>query len=167
MQTCYIFDIDGTLANSKSRAEKFLKPPEGAIHFNRDEIDWVPDWDGFYENCDLDEEIVGVANVLRCLVYTGEVILFVTGRPEQYREKTLKWLCKLLDCSKEEFDIQCTLLMRKDGDHSQDYKLKREIFEQTIKNNYNVLGVFEDRDQCVTMWRQLGLQCFQVAAGDY
>lgn len=28
-------------------------------------------------------------------------------------------------------------------------------------------GVFEDRKQCVDMWRSLGLTCYQVADGNY
>ena len=42
-----------------------------------------------------------------------------------------------------------------------------KINEQEIKDKYDVIGVFEDRDSCVKMWRALGLTCFQVADGSY
>ena len=57
--------------------------------------------------------------------------------------------------------------MREDTDHRPDWQVKREIYEREIKDKYNVIGVFEDRQQCVDMWRSLGLTCFQVAKGDY
>lgn len=57
--------------------------------------------------------------------------------------------------------------MRPDGDHRPDYVIKREIYEREIKDKYDVIGVFEDRQRCVDMWRALGLTCFQVAPGDY
>ena len=59
------------------------------------------------------------------------------------------------------------LYMRKDGDYRPDCIVKREIYEQEIKDKYDVVGVFEDRDSCVKMWRALGLTCFQVADGSY
>lgn len=164
---CFIFDIDGTLANCKERAERFLKKPEGAIHFKDDELGWVPDWDNFYERCDLDDPVVGVCHVLGSLIHSGFPILFVTGRPENVRDKTIDWLCKTMDMPKPGFMAQCSLFMRSIADHRQDFELKKQIYNNKIRPYYNVLGVFEDRDQCVQMWRDLGLQCFQVADGAY
>ena len=36
-----------------------------------------------------------------------------------------------------------------------------------INGKYNVLGVFDDRDQVVSVWRSLGLTCFQVNWGNF
>lgn len=36
-----------------------------------------------------------------------------------------------------------------------------------IKDKYNVLGIFDDRQQVVDMWRSLGLKCFQVEPGNF
>ncbi|KAB1900519.1 5'-hydroxyl kinase, partial [Micromonospora sp. AMSO31t] len=36
-----------------------------------------------------------------------------------------------------------------------------------IKDRYRVVGVFDDRQQVVRMWRSLDLTVFQVAEGDF
>lgn len=155
----FIFDIDGTIADCSHRVH-FLKPPAGLIHFEKGETDWKPDWDAFYDACDKDEPIMNVLRVLANLDNSYEII-FVTGRPERIRNKTHLWIAEYLCLG------YCHMYMRKDGDHRPDYQVKREIYETQIKDKYDVIGVFEDRKQCVDMWRALGLQCYQVNNGDY
>ncbi len=159
--TAYIFDIDGTLASCAPRLH-FITPPAGTIHFNMNEVDWEPDWDSFFDACKDDAPIENVCRVCRevCMYYTA---IFLTGRPEKCRQNTLDWL-KNNDLPIADMDI---LFMREDGDRRPDYLIKREIYEREIKDKYEVVGVFEDRQQCVDMWRSLGLTCFQVARGDY
>ena len=36
-----------------------------------------------------------------------------------------------------------------------------------IRDRWRVVGVFDDRQQVVRMWRALGLTVFQVAEGDF
>jgi hypothetical protein len=57
--------------------------------------------------------------------------------------------------------------MRVAGDHRKDSIVKQEIFENHIDGMFDVQFVLDDRDQVVTMWRSLGLQCFQVAEGNF
>lgn len=166
MQDAYIFDIDGTLADCSQRVY-FITPPEGAIHFNLDEIDWEPDWESFYKDCVNDKPITNVVNLLKIIAYQNIPIMFITGRPENYRGETVKWLCKVLDMDPKIFYIQCELYMRPVGDHRKDYEYKKWIWDTKVKDNYDINGVFEDRTQCVNMWRSLGLTCFQVNNGDY
>lgn len=45
--------------------------------------------------------------------------------------------------------------------------MKKEIYEKYIKGKYNVMGVFDDRDRVVEMWRSIGLTCFQVDYGKF
>ena len=63
------------------------------------------------------------------------------------------------------------LLMRSDGDNRSDYIVKKEIYEQNIRDWQDVLFVLDDRNskKCpvVDMWREQGLTCFQVAEGDF
>lgn len=150
----YIFDIDGTLADCRHRL-RFILPPAGGIY--DEELDWKPDWKSFYEQCPYDQPIEDVCRVCRELGYP---VIYITGRPQEYREQTDKWITYN--------DLPGGLLfMRQDGDHRPDYEYKREIYKKYIEGHYNILGVFEDRTQCVDMWRELGLTCFQVAKGDY
>ena len=87
-------------------------------------------------------------------------IIFLSGREEISREATEEWLDKYMI----EYDA---LYMRKAGDHRPDDIVKRELYEEYIKDKYNVLGVFDDRPKVVRMWRrELGLLVFQLADND-
>ena len=57
--------------------------------------------------------------------------------------------------------------MRKNGDSRRDSIVKEEIFWNDIEPKYNVLAVFDDRDQVVKMWRELGIKCFQCEYGNF
>ena len=57
--------------------------------------------------------------------------------------------------------------MRNDFDERKDVIIKREIFEQEIKDKYNVMFILDDRNQCVDFWRKIGLTCFQVDYGNF
>ena len=57
--------------------------------------------------------------------------------------------------------------MRSTEDNRKDAVVKREIYDNWIKDKYNVLAVFDDRNQCVDMWRGLGLTCLQVDYGNF
>jgi hypothetical protein len=58
------------------------------------------------------------------------------------------------------------LLMRQAEDTRKDSIIKLELFNE-VKLDYYVVGVFDDRNQVVELWRDLGLQCYQVADGDF
>ena len=60
------------------------------------------------------------------------------------------------------------LILRDKGDYRKDCYVKYDIYNNHIKDNWNVISVFDDRNQVVDMWRNgLGLQCFQVADGNF
>lgn len=147
-QDIIIFDIDGTLANSEERAETFLSGD-------------VKDWDSFYDNCDKDDCIQPTCDLCRMLENNPLYeVFYLTGRPESAREKTMAWM--------HEHNLRGrNLFMRKDGDHRPDYVFKKDVYETEFMLDYNVVAVFEDRQQCVDMWRELGITCYQVAKGDY
>lgn len=156
----YIFDIDGTLADCSQRLH-FILPSKEDISGDIDLDKIAPDWESFYKDCVNDKPIQPVLMLLLDLQRAGATIIFVTGRPEKYMEETLNWLCDKLDCN------SVILMMRKDGDHRPDYIVKKEIYDEYIKPYHHIDGVFEDRKQCVDMWRSLGLTCYQVADGNY
>lgn len=143
----YIFDIDGTLADCSHRLHHITGSKK--------------DYDAFYAACKDDESITDVCMIAWKL--DSYHIIYLTGRPEKYRDMTTEWLVK------NDLDFHCYphLVMRANGDHRPDYVIKQEIYEREIKDKYDVIGVFEDRQQCVDMWRKLGLTCFQVANGNY
>ena len=61
--------------------------------------------------------------------------------------------------------------MRITGDGRNDTIVKKELYEENIKGNYEILFVLDDRNSekypVVGMWRELGLTCFQVADGNF
>ena len=90
-------------------------------------------------------------------------IIFLSGRQDtkQCREDTEKWLKDNLRLS------EVTLIMRSEGDFRPDDVVKKELYQKYIKDKYNVVCVFDDRDKVVRMWRNLGLLCCQVYYGNF
>lgn len=92
----------------------------------------------------------------------GYKVVFVSGRSEDCRAMTEEWLAECLP-----FRVR-HLFMRASGDMRKDSIVKRELFDKNIRGAFNVVCVFDDRDQVVKMWRhELGLTCLQVAEGAF
>ena len=91
-------------------------------------------------------------------------IIFLSGRQEKDREPTEKFL------EKHRLN-RYPLFMRTTDDFRNDIVIKKELYEENIKGNYEILFVLDDRnsEKCpvVDMWRELGLACFQVADGNF
>lgn len=137
----YIFDIDGTLA----------------IHTSRTAFE--------YEKCGTDSVNMYTKRILDSVYdvlpnYTDHIII-VSGRPgkESIKEKTVMWL--------EENEIHYDkLYMIDENDSSRDDLVKRKIYEEHIKNKYEVMGVFDDRLRTCRMWHLMGLPVFRVGDPD-
>jgi len=90
----------------------------------------------------------------------GYKIIVMSGRDASCREETIKWL--------QFYDIPFSELhMRAEGDMRKDNIVKQELFDEHIRFNYWVVAVYDDRDQVVDMWRAMGVDCFQVAPGNF
>jgi hypothetical protein len=90
----------------------------------------------------------------------GCKVILLSGRDESCREETDKWL--------DRWGIfYDQLIMRTANDNRKDSIIKEELFNEHIKNKYNIHAVFDDRDQVVAVWRKLGLKCFQVEYGHF
>lgn len=90
------------------------------------------------------------------------IILYTSGRPDNYYAQTLNWLYE-----NNLFDDGDQLRMRTAGDDRRDWLIKYEIFNGFYRNNYNVLGAIDDRKQVIDMWRKLGLTVADVAGGTF
>ena len=132
-----ICDIDGTLA----------------IKGDRDIYD--------YSKVHLDTPNMPVVHLAQVL---GEerLLIFVSGREDNCRMDTMDWLKDNLG-----FAFTPDLFMRKTGDMRKDSIVKREIFDEHIRDKYQIDYVLDDRDQVVEMWRSLGLTVLQVAEGKF
>ena len=100
-----------------------------------------------------------VARMLLILHSTGDKIVICSGRDESCRQTTIDWLNKYSIPYNE-------LYMRQTDDNRKDSVIKLELLNQ-ITQKYNVVSVFDDRDQVVDMWRASGITCFQVNYGDF
>ena len=135
---CIICDIDGTVANMDGRSPyDYSAVTSDTPDF--DIIDIVTSLVSNFDDCQL---------------------IFVSGRPDSCREATINWLETFIP-------VDFKLYMRKDGDWRKDATIKEEIYREYIKDRYNVWCVFDDRDQTVAKWRELGLLTFQVANGNF
>lgn len=133
---CIICDLDGTLALNAGR-------------------DWFD-----YGKVITDKLDWRINDVLFEFYYTHDLI-FITGRDEECREVTEKWINEV--AGHENFK----LYMRSHGDKRPDQDVKKELYEKYVEPHYNVSCVLEDRNKVVEMWRELGLLCLQVCDGNY
>jgi hypothetical protein len=59
------------------------------------------------------------------------------------------------------------LYMRPEGDMRKDAIVKLEIFDNEIRDNYDVQFALDDRNQVVEAYRSIGLTVLQVADGEF
>jgi len=146
-----VVDIDGTIANCKERADKYLSQTP-------------KDWTSFFDACDEDKPIQQIITLVEELSMHYDVV-FCSGRCERVREKTLKWMADNMITINGEFD----LILRNDDDFRPDTEVKPEILDAFLKKHPNreVAYIIEDRNCMVAKWRELGYTVLQVADGDF
>lgn len=141
LQKVVICDIDGTIALRNDRSP--------------------------FDNTKVGEDTFDprMGQVLEMCIDAGVDIIFVSGREDinDCKLLTLNWLNKNFKYDDSHWD----LYMRNEGDHRSDDIVKKEIYDKYIKDQYNVVCVFDDRDRVVKMWREEGLLCNQVYYGEF
>jgi phosphoglycolate phosphatase-like HAD superfamily hydrolase len=142
---CYLFDIDGTLADLTHRLPHIQKEPK--------------DWDAFFAACRDDRPIEHIVDLVHALSHFDHIVL-VSGRSDRVKRQTKDWL-------REHLINYDALYMRRDGDHRPDNQVKAELLDRLLADGYKPRIVFEDRDQVVQMWRARGIPCAQVADGNF
>lgn len=132
----YIVDIDGTLSEK----------------CNRNIFD--------YSKVKYDLPIEHIATIISSLHDTTDYkIFFLSGRDDKCFDETLNWLRKNI----YPFIISNDLIMRTTGDKRKDSIVKMELFDKYIRNDYNVLAVFDDRKQVIEeCWSVLGVNIINV-----
>jgi phosphoglycolate phosphatase-like HAD superfamily hydrolase len=138
---CFIFDLDGTLADDSHRWH----------HVQRS-----GDWDSYYAAAVQDKAIDHVLKVALALQSSGYAIAIVTGRSESIRQETEDWLLRHGILFRE-------LIMRKLTDRRRNSELKLSALEELRQRGYDVLMVFEDLPAAVATYRAAGVPCAQVA----
>lgn len=87
-------------------------------------------------------------------------VIVMSGRDEACRAETEQWLVD----NGIQYDH---LFMRPEGDMRKDSIVKAELFDEHIRDNFDVKFVLDDRQQVVDMWRSMGITCLQVAEGNF
>lgn len=136
LPTAWLVDIDGTLAHMGDRS------PYDTTRVGEDTVNAV------------------VADLALTLHGEGHALVIMSGRDEECREDTERWL-------EHNLGEYAALHMRPEGDRRADYVVKAELFDRYVRDHWNVVGVLDDRTQVVRMWRSIGLTCLQVADGEF
>ena len=174
MKKTIIFDLDGTLAIIDKRRLKAGSSTGNKPDFNK------MDWDVFFDPVNvltLDEPNFPVIKMAQLFKDDGFKIVIFSGRNDRSFDATTQWLhdhyvpYDLLVMRPDKFKDKswpiadgnpATAAMR----FMPDEILKKEMLD-TFVDIDDVFLVVDDRDKVVKMWRDLGLNTFQVAPGDF
>lgn len=142
-QNVFIFDIDGTLSD-----------PVNRFHFWKKK-----EYDNFNAKCGEDKPIKAITEICNGLLKAGKKIIFLTGRTENYKNETQEWLKKHM---KQYHPQTSILMMRPKEDKTESTEFKRKAYREVIKDQFNVIAVFEDREKICKMWREEGVYCIEI-----
>jgi len=137
MANIILCDIDGTVADNSHR-QHFLEEKK--------------DWDGFFDALDLDEPIYEIINKMNDEHNKGREIIFLTGRPERYRDSTEKWL-------KQYFNFPLRVVMRPNDNKKNKLLTKKEMFDQNF-NIDEIFYVIDNDEDLLNMWKKMGMRVY-------
>ena len=136
---CIVVDLDGTIAR----------------HVDRSPYD--------YSKVYTDEVIEPVWNIVKAVEDSGVEIVFLSGRNEECRDETARWLRDKLGRDESQ-----PLFMRpRTNPNGPDFVVKDELLEQYVVPNYNILAAVDDRRQVVTLWDTKGVTVFDCARNKF
>lgn len=134
----YILDMDGTICHINGKRNMF-------------------DYNKVIDD-DLDERVF---ETIKTITDSGKYkLIVVSGREDICIDDSKDWL-KFHGIKYDQ------IFMRPKNDYRKDNVVKLEIYNNYIKDNYNVIGCFDDRQQVVSMWRDQGLLVYHVADGRF
>lgn len=133
-----LIDVDGTAMH--------ISPERGPF-----------DW----EKVILDEPNTAVVETVKAMKEAGYLAIVMSGRSDVARQDTLD---SLLEAG---MPVDA-LHMRHHDDMRPDWKVKGDLFNEHIRENYNIIYCLDDRNQVVDFYRKtLGLKVFQVDYGNF
>ena len=156
--TDIICDVDGTLMNVEKRVEYAKK--------HKKDTDRVMYWDIFLNPMVMlefdtpNKDVVGVIKSLYHSDWENYNLIITSARNERHRDVTMKQL----ELARVDYDA---MYLRDDGDMRPDDIVKEELLGKIRTDGYNPTIAFDDRNQVVNKWRELGINCYQVRSGDF
>lgn len=165
-----IWDLDNCLADDSKRIS--------LIDYNTS--DPTRRYEAYHEACGEDELWQKNAVTFHELLAVGMRPLFITGRPNAVRQKTLRWIEKWLGVEAFNFPSEADhlnkplhgrLLMRPDGCELSSVELKERLlsdwFVSTAGLGFRLTFAFDDHDGILKMYREkFGIPAFQLKVHD-
>lgn len=139
-------DLDGTLADVEHRRHHVQKEPK--------------DWKSFFDEMGKDPVRMEVSSMVIDYYNKGHGIIYVSARPEKYRQQTLNWL------SYNGLGFGFTLIMRRDDDTRPDTEVKQNILDTYFPDKSQIFKVIDDRPSVIRMWKENGLDVIDVGKGE-
>lgn len=154
-----VCDLDGTLCDIR----------------HRQHLAQAGDWDAFHAGIPEDKARKIVLCFLQAFIDAGKAVVFLTGRPENYRHQSEAWLKSY---SLEKYDDYMDLLMRPKNGAGSDTVVKQALLEEFLEGFHEETGrteeeqksrilILDDRDKVVAHFRDLGYECWQVNEGAF
>lgn len=138
---CVIVDIDGTVADM-GKGESWGRNP----------YDW--------SKVDQDQPRENVVNLVKLLIFSGENVVFLSGRDGVAYDKTYDWLEKHITKKPE-------LYLRTAQDNRSDCIVKEEMLHNYVLHRYYIKYAIDDRKRVVDHYQALGLEVLQVDRGRF
>jgi hypothetical protein len=126
LPTAAVFDIDGVLADVRHRLHHVAARPK--------------DWEAFFAAAPLDPPIAEGVGAVATAARAGNVVVYLTGRPERCRDATLAWLA-------ENGLPEGELFMRDDADR-RPARMTKVATLRRLSRGYRI-GAFVDDDAAV------------------
>jgi predicted kinase len=130
-----IIDIDGTLAHNVTG-----RSPFDEARVLEDEID------------------PAVQEIAFAMIKQRVRVIFMSGRSKVCEGDTAQWLWNHSLKTRDTY-----LFMREAGDSRRDYLVKYDLFNEHVRDKFNVLFVIDDRWQVRQMWQKIGLKVFDAS----
>ena len=140
-----IFDLDGTLCDCEHRVHFMRERPK-----RREE---------FHAACVFDTVIVPSKALIDMAEEKGIKVILLSAHPSRFKAQTLEWLQKN--------DIHYDQLILSGYPELTDPQFKLKMYRELIEPFYEVLFAVDDRDSVVSMWRDNGLTCFDIAGNHF
>ena len=137
-----IFDVDGTIADVEHRRHFVSQKPA--------------DWKSFREQTKFDTPVQWVCDIAKRFIAQGDNVAFFSARNESERSITEAQINEWIGKGHQ------GLFLRPDGDFRRDDEFKSDLANKFEEVGGKIDIVFDDRNQVVDMWRDLGLTCFEV-----
>lgn len=153
----YIFDVE-SFSDSTHRQ-----------HFMQ--VAGKKDFDSFFAAAKDDKPIPQMVELIQTLLDAENDravdVLFVSGRPEKFRDLTTRWISDQLLANGDFKRISDKLFMRPNGNFKPDTIVKPMILSMIREAGFRPVMAFEERALAAKIWRDLGVPCLQTENGTY